>query len=141
MKSFRYQLFDAAGLNFVVFSGHFISCKPGLSLRGTRPFFSRCGHPGQQQGRLLPSVNSSQARWIRCFRVSSVLHEVTQHIHSLRANGVISSQAVFAVGEANTAFRKSDGIACIVDLLCFFLPLLCALVRLTSTSSSYKSVN
>ena len=42
-------------------------------------------------------------------RVSSFFAEVTQHIHSLRANGVISSHTLFAIESDSIAFRKSAG--------------------------------
>lgn len=66
--------------------------------------------PPQQQGRPFPFIRSSLALLICCFLVSSLLTEIIQQIHSLRARGVISSQAVSAPGEEESIFCKSDGI-------------------------------
>jgi hypothetical protein len=46
---------------------------------------------------------------MRRLRVSSFLTEVTQQIHSLRANGVMSSHTPLAIESASIAFRKSAG--------------------------------
>ena len=45
--------------------------------------------------------------------VSSFLPDITQQIHSLRARGVMSAHAAFALGVAVRAFRKSAGTLCI----------------------------
>jgi hypothetical protein len=45
-------------------------------------------------------------------RVSDLLGEIVQQIHSLRAKGVISSQAARALRSAVKAFRKSAGNSC-----------------------------
>jgi len=47
-----------------------------------------------------------------CFLVSGFLTEITQQIHSLRANGVMSSHFVRAAGSELRAFRKSAGTLC-----------------------------
>src|SRR5437762_5668647 len=47
-----------------------------------------------------------------CLRVSGLLTEMTQQIHSLRASGVISSHLARAAGSEMRTFRKSAGIAC-----------------------------
>jgi hypothetical protein len=49
---------------------------------------------------------------MRMFLVSASLPEVTQHIHSFLAKGVMSSQTFFAFGEAKMAFFKSAGSLC-----------------------------
>ena len=46
---------------------------------------------------------------MRRLRVSSFFAEVTQQIHSLRANGVMSSHTPFATESDSIAFRKSAG--------------------------------
>lgn len=67
----------------------------------------RCGQPGQQQGRRLPSLRLSHPHVIRLIRVSDFLADSIQHIHSLRAIGVMSSQVDSAEGEAlNAAFKS-----------------------------------
>lgn len=60
---------------------------------------------------------------IRRFLVSSFLADVTQHIHSLRASGVISVQASFTMGSDSIALRKSAGILTItlVALSCLII--------------------
>jgi hypothetical protein len=73
-------------------------------------------HPIQQQGRRLPSLSSEIVRSTWFLRVAEVLTVVVQQIHSLRANGVIFSQAAIALGEEVSAFRKSDGSLCAVPL-------------------------
>jgi len=45
---------------------------------------------------------------------------MTQQIHSLRASGVISSQAALATGEEVRTFRKSAGTLCGIAVeICF----------------------
>jgi hypothetical protein len=46
--------------------------------------------------------------------VSSFLADVTQHIHSLRASGVMLAQTSVTVASDSIALRKSDGILCTV---------------------------
>jgi hypothetical protein len=46
---------------------------------------------------------------MRRFRVSSFLADVTQQIHSFRANGVIVTQRHFAAASDSIALRKSAG--------------------------------
>lgn len=46
---------------------------------------------------------------MRRFRVSCFLADVTQQIHSFRANGVIAAQRLFAAASDSMARRKSDG--------------------------------
>ena len=82
------------------FSNHFLA----LALR--------CGQPGQQQGRRLPSLISSNARWIRRQRVVLCLAEMTQQIHSFRARGVRSLQAACAVASELSVLRRSAGALC-----------------------------
>jgi hypothetical protein len=52
-------------------------------------------HPAQQQGRRIPLLSFEIAFFMRMFRVSDFLPDVTQHIHSLRASGVISFHKAF----------------------------------------------
>jgi hypothetical protein len=49
----------------------------------------------------------------RCL-VSSFLADVTQHIHSLRANGVMLAHTPATMGSDSIASRKSAGILCTV---------------------------
>jgi hypothetical protein len=51
---------------------------------------------------------------MRRLRVSSFLAEVTQHIHSLRANGVMLAHAAVTSASDSIALRKSTGILCTV---------------------------
>ena len=74
--------------------------------------FQRCGQPGQQQGRRIPSLSSVRTRSMCCLLVSGFLTEITQQIHSLRASGVISSHFALATGSEMRAFRKSAGKLC-----------------------------
>ena len=46
--------------------------------------------------------------------VSSVLADVTQHIHSLRASGVMLAHTSATIGSASMALRKSGGMVCTV---------------------------
>jgi hypothetical protein len=68
-----------------------------------------CVHPAQQQGRRIPPRILDSALSMRTALVSCFLLEVTQHIHSLRASGVMSSHTAFTVGSAVMALRKSAG--------------------------------
>src|SRR6202140_4161462 len=80
----------------------------------------RWAHPGQQQGRRFPSLRLEQPHSIRRLLVSAFLADSTQHIHSLRASGVISSHAVNACGLDVSAFLKSAGTSCTTPLEIFF---------------------
>ena len=68
--------------------------------------------PAQQQGRRIPPLSFERPFLIRISLVSAFLPDVTQQIHSLRASGVISSHAAFAVVSDISAFRKSVGTLC-----------------------------
>lgn len=52
---------------------------------------------------------------IRMRRVSALLPDITQQIHSLRASGVISAHTARAVGAPMIAMRRSAGILCIMQ--------------------------
>jgi len=80
------------------------------------PMRSRCLHPGQQQGRRWPSSSSSWVRRMRRSRVISCLASSTQQMNSLRARGVMSLQALSAVGLAISALRRSPGSLCTTPL-------------------------
>lgn len=56
---------------------------------------------------------------MRRFLVSSFAADVTQQIHSLRASGVMSAQALFAAALDSRAFRKSAGSLCTVPAASF----------------------
>jgi hypothetical protein len=71
-------------------------------------------HPIQQQGRRIPSVSSVIVRSMCFFLVSGFLTVMAQHIHSLRARGVISSHAAKALGSEARDSRKSAGSLCAV---------------------------
>ena len=72
----------------------------------------RCGQPGQQQGRRIPSLSCEHTLSTCCRLVSSFLTEMVQQIHSLRASGVMSSQAASAFASEVSAFRRSAGRLC-----------------------------
>ncbi len=57
---------------------------------------------------------------MRRFLVSSFLADVTQHIHSLRASGVMPAQTPVITASDSIAFRKSTGILCTVpeEMVC-----------------------
>lgn len=76
----------------------------GLSVRWT--------HPIQQQGRRFPFLSSSAVLLICSFLTSGVFTDSTQQIHSLRASGVMSSQAESVLELDKIIFRKSAGISC-----------------------------
>src|ERR1700741_199162 len=80
-----------------------------LGARITPQNAHRCGQPGQQHGRLIPSLSSEHTRSTCCRLVSSFLTEMVQQIHSLRASGVMSSQAASAFASDAIAFRRSAG--------------------------------
>ncbi len=69
----------------------------------------RCGQPGQQHGLRIPLRILSRPTSMRRFRVSSFLADVTQHIHSFRAIGVIAAQRLLAAASDTMAVRKSAG--------------------------------
>jgi hypothetical protein len=71
--------------------------------------FQRCGHPGQQHGRRIPSFNSERIRSTCCLLVSGFFTDITQQIHSFRASGVMSSHFSRAAGSDISALRKSAG--------------------------------
>ena len=71
-------------------------------------------HPGQQHGLREPSRNLSIPTSMRRFLVSSFLADVTQQIHSFRANGVISTQRFLATTFDSMAFLRSAGNLCTV---------------------------
>jgi hypothetical protein len=86
-----------------------------VSVRLSNHFFAlgrRCGQPGQQQGRRLPAWSSWIARLILRPRVVACLAEMTQQIHSFRANGVRSFQAALVVASEPRASLKSAGVLC-----------------------------
>jgi len=72
----------------------------------------RCGQPGQQHGLFMPLRILSIPILMRRILVSAFLGEVTQQIHSLRANGVNVSQRLFARRSATIAFWRSSGSLC-----------------------------
>src|SRR6185437_402217 len=51
---------------------------------------------------------------MRRFLVSSFLADVTQHIHSLRASGVMLAHKSATIASDSIALRKSAGILCTV---------------------------
>jgi malonyl-CoA/methylmalonyl-CoA synthetase len=72
----------------------------------------RWGHPGQQQGRRLPSLRLERPQSIRLFLVATFLADSIQQIHSLRASAVISSQVASAAGSSSSAAFRSWGRSC-----------------------------
>src|SRR3989344_6887467 len=75
-------------------------------------FCQRCMQPAQQHGLRMPPFSFERAFLIRIFLVSAFLPDITQHIHSLRASGVISSHTANALGVEVRHARKSCGILC-----------------------------
>lgn len=84
-------------------------------------FIYLCVQPAQQHGRRIPPDSLDMALFIRMSRVSAFLPEVTQHIHSLRASGVMSAHSASTLGVAVIAFLKSVGSVCIVPLKFIFV--------------------
>lgn len=112
-------------------------------LEGQKIEFYRCGHPAQQHGLLFPSKSSSFVRLIRRSLVSSFFASRTQQINSLRASGVISFQALRALGFELRTFCKSAGILCTCSffLYNFFLHLDCFLSNSFLYRKSQKGKN
>jgi hypothetical protein len=76
----------------------------------------RCGQPGQQHGRRIPSLSSEHTLSTCCRLVSSFLTEMVQQIHSLRASGVMSSHTERAFASHESASRRSAGRLCTTPL-------------------------
>src|SRR5579864_7043904 len=72
--------------------------------------------PGQQQGRRFPSLRLEQPHAIRRILVSAFFADSIQHIHSLRASGVMSSHAANTCRSDTSAFSKSLGTTCTTPL-------------------------
>lgn len=60
----------------------------------------------------MPSLSSETTRLTCSSLVFCCFTEIVQQIHSLRANGVIFSQALSAISSEVRAFLKSVGISC-----------------------------
>jgi len=88
----------------------YITHPPGSRIRPQDTH--RCGQPGQQHGRRIPSLSSEHTLSTCCRLVSSFLTEMVQQIHSLRASGVMSSHATRALESDASAFRRSAGRLC-----------------------------
>ncbi len=69
-------------------------------------------HPGQQQGRRFPALRSALTREMRRCLVSGFLASSTQHIHSLRAMGVMASQSTSTELSPARTCRRSSGTSC-----------------------------
>src|SRR5438445_13322371 len=69
--------------------------------------------------RRFPSLRLEQPHAIRRLLVSAFLADSIQHIHSLRASGVMSSHAANACGLDASAFFKSAGTSCTTPLEIF----------------------
>src|ERR1700686_2443949 len=81
---------------------------------------SAVGASGPTTGASFSSLRFEQPHSIRRLLVSAFLADSIQHIHSLRASGVISSHAVKACGSDVSAFFKSAGTSCTTPLeICF----------------------
>ena len=105
MKAPPYNLFLA--------STNFCETLIGLSVRWVQP--------SQQQGRRIPPFILDSAFSIRMPLVSAFTPEMTQHIHSLRARGVMSSHNANTFGLPEMDFRKSAGRLCTVPEAIVFL--------------------
>lgn len=79
--------------------------------------------PAQQHGRRMPPESLEIPFLILMPRVSVFLPEVTQHIHSLRARGVVSFHVASARGADASAARRSAGMLCTVptDIFLVFM--------------------
>src|SRR5580658_1162760 len=99
-----------------------VNLHPKLSRQLTRKpsWNQRWAHPGQQQGRRFPSLRLEQPHSIRRLLVSAFFADSIQHIHSLRASGVISSHVVNARGSDVSAFLRSLGTSCTTPPEIFF---------------------
>ena len=86
--------------------------------------------PAQQQGRRFPSISSLRVLSIRRLLVSGFLADSIQQIHSLRASGLISSQAARAAGAEVRVFRKSAGSLCTTPAAISFLVIPSVLCKL-----------
>jgi hypothetical protein len=86
--------------------------KPALARKRSEQNDQRCGQPGQQHGRRIPSLSSEHTLSTCCRLVSSFFTETVQQIHSLRASGVMSSHAASAFASDASAFRRSAGRSC-----------------------------
>lgn len=91
------------------FAGHTPRTRTSMRVLTHATECHRCGQPGQQHGRRMPSLSSEHTRSTCCRLVSSFLTEMVQQIHSLRARGVMSSQAASAFGSDVSVFRRSTG--------------------------------
>jgi hypothetical protein len=65
--------------------------------------------PIQQHGLRTPSLSSVRVLSMCSARVSGLLEEITQQIHSFRASGVRSFHLASALASEASAVRKSDG--------------------------------
>ena len=74
---------------------------------------ARWMQPIQQHGRRMTPFIFDSAFSILIERVSAFFPDVIQHIHSLRARGVMSPHSVATLLSEAMAFFKSAGIACI----------------------------
>jgi hypothetical protein len=102
-----------------------------------------CMHPAQQQGRRSPFIILS--RMIRILRplVSDFFADIIQHIHSLRARGVISSHTESS-GVFETSFsRKSVGTVCATPEATFFVLIryMIANVSLNGIRRTFRNTN
>ena len=83
-------------------------------------FNGGCSRPNSMGGAYLPAAPLLYAQ-CGFFSFPVFWFVTTQQIHSLRASGVMSSQAFSASGAEARAFRKSDGILCAVPLARIFV--------------------
>jgi hypothetical protein len=85
------------------------------------------GTSGPTTGASFSILKLERPHSIRRLLVSAFLADSIQHIHSLRASGVISSHAVHACGSDVSAFLKSAGTSCTTPLEIF----LCGIDKLS----------
>jgi hypothetical protein len=107
-----------------------------MPIRPPRKAVQRWRQPGQQQGRRFPSISSVRVLSIRRALVSGFLAESIQHIHSLRARGVISSHAASAFESEVRGFGKSGGTLCTTPEAISFLVIASPIPRNKEPSSA-----
>ena len=116
MKTQRFEqgiLTSTSGKGFRAFRDCLLRVAECGSDRGSDPPDAhRCGQPGQQHGRRIPSLKLRAHLSTCCRLVSSFLTEMVQQIHSLRASCVMSSHAARACASDASAFRRSGGRSC-----------------------------
>jgi len=85
----------------------------------------------------MPSFNSDTTLLTCSWRVSGLLTEMVQQIHSLRASGVIFSHAASAALSEAKAFRRSVGKPCAMPPEIFLFADACTVVVMIIADDLY----